>query len=398
MSTDQHATSQLHVQHERAKLVTRQASLDDVETWNSDRRSALKGIAALGLAGVGIDWANAAALTDSHNAQPSAPGGATGVVNVRDYGATGDGVTNDTAAFQAALAVSKVVFVPPGDYILSPSFEITRGTHIFGATARGNTAADYPAFPASRLLFTGNANSGFYSTNGPALLTHGSLRNLAIQTTSNATIKYIIDFRGTLAWTFQNLAIQNTWVDGGGVRSRALSSNPITWLNRAVNLYVRVDEASTRYALDFDWADSNLIGCTFSGGRGSVWRGHGHMNITGCQFYLSHWAGLLLRREVSSAGKISITGCSFDLNAPYGIMVNANIPTGGSAYGLMITGCGFRNPGASFDILFADHPTQVIRGVVVACNVFTDGVTPWKINSTNWEAVFGLNYSNVPGF
>src|SRR5690349_7627382 len=44
-------------------------------------------------------------------------------VNVRDLGATGDGVTNDTTAFQQAAALINsahggMLVIPPGDYIV----------------------------------------------------------------------------------------------------------------------------------------------------------------------------------------------------------------------------------------------------------------------------------------
>jgi hypothetical protein len=50
---------------------------------------------------------------------------ATEIVSVRDYGARGDGVTDDTAAFLAALAAARTVFVPDGHYILSDTIDIT---------------------------------------------------------------------------------------------------------------------------------------------------------------------------------------------------------------------------------------------------------------------------------
>lgn len=41
------------------------------------------------------------------------------IVSVKDFGAVGDGVTDDTAAIQAAQQASKFVWVPPGDYVVT---------------------------------------------------------------------------------------------------------------------------------------------------------------------------------------------------------------------------------------------------------------------------------------
>lgn len=46
------------------------------------------------------------------------------VPTVQDYGAKGDGATDDTTAFQAALAENRVVFVPGGTYVLSDTLII----------------------------------------------------------------------------------------------------------------------------------------------------------------------------------------------------------------------------------------------------------------------------------
>lgn len=59
------------------------------------------------------------------------------VVNVRDFGAVGDGVTDDTEAIEAALAAGagKTVFFPRGNYIVNgeTNFSIQANTAILGA-------------------------------------------------------------------------------------------------------------------------------------------------------------------------------------------------------------------------------------------------------------------------
>ena len=54
-------------------------------------------------------------------------------VNVLDYGATGNGVTNDAAAIQAALDTGNAVYIPQGDYIIGTPLKVqTSHQMIFG--------------------------------------------------------------------------------------------------------------------------------------------------------------------------------------------------------------------------------------------------------------------------
>ena len=61
---------------------------------------------------------------------------ADGVFNVMDYGATGDGTTDDTAAFSSAHtalpAAGGTIYVPPGTYKIS-SVTFTKSVHLLGA-------------------------------------------------------------------------------------------------------------------------------------------------------------------------------------------------------------------------------------------------------------------------
>ncbi|KAI8211142.1 hypothetical protein K4K52_011113 [Colletotrichum sp. SAR 10_76] len=57
-------------------------------------------------------------------------------VHIKDMGVTGDGSTDDTAAFQAALYASqgKILFIDAGSYILTSTIVIPSGTKIVGET------------------------------------------------------------------------------------------------------------------------------------------------------------------------------------------------------------------------------------------------------------------------
>ena len=55
------------------------------------------------------------------------------VPSVKDYGAVGDGVTNDLAAFVAAIAANSIVYVPPGTYLCNGGFNLKSNFKLFGA-------------------------------------------------------------------------------------------------------------------------------------------------------------------------------------------------------------------------------------------------------------------------
>jgi len=65
---------------------------------------------------VTADWLNA---VDAHVFEYTA--------NVKDFGAVGDGVTDDTTAIQAAIDALRVVYFPAGTYLVSSALVVTNG-------------------------------------------------------------------------------------------------------------------------------------------------------------------------------------------------------------------------------------------------------------------------------
>ncbi len=109
-----------------------------------------------------------------------------GIVNVRDYGAKGDGVTDDrariVAANAAAAATRGSVFFPAGNYVVSDYVDVQKETRWYGvgtgssliatgqgkgivryrpgAPGQGTQLASERNFVADNLFFSGTAHSG----------------------------------------------------------------------------------------------------------------------------------------------------------------------------------------------------------------------------------------------
>jgi hypothetical protein len=58
---------------------------------------------------------------------------ASGTADVQQHGAVGDGTTDDTAAFEAALESAALVRVPPGSYVIRRPLSIPPTTHLAGS-------------------------------------------------------------------------------------------------------------------------------------------------------------------------------------------------------------------------------------------------------------------------
>jgi parallel beta-helix repeat protein len=150
--------------------------------------------------------------------QALAAADATGGANVRAFGALGDGVADDTAAFALALAASPAVYVPPGVYLVD-RLAVPAGASIRGA-GRGSvlrlpsqTITDDPDFGGVLNVYgtPGTPITGVYISD---LMIDGNRAGLTIAGTTNALNIEAVDVKDAQRCTFHALTIVNAMSDG----------------------------------------------------------------------------------------------------------------------------------------------------------------------------------------
>jgi parallel beta-helix repeat protein len=134
------------------------------------------------------------------------------VANVKDFGATGDGVTDDRAAIQAAIdnlpAVGGVVFLPPGTYVInSGAVNITKSHVSLIGSGPSQTTIRY------------NTNGHGIAVQGgfPAPISHIYVGRLRILSTGPSDAS--LAGRGTIAFdsakgSVSDSVIEDVFIDG----------------------------------------------------------------------------------------------------------------------------------------------------------------------------------------
>jgi hypothetical protein len=85
------------------------------------------------------------------------------VINIKDYGAKGDGVTNDSAAIASALAAvpasGATVYVPTGVYMVNQTFVVPSNTRIVGAGKNASLIKKSAAVATALFDFSGTGTN-----------------------------------------------------------------------------------------------------------------------------------------------------------------------------------------------------------------------------------------------
>ena len=210
------------------------------------------------------------------------------VDNVLDYGATGDGVTDDTAAIEAAITAAGVggaVYFPQGVYKVSRTLwplnaQTWRGEHNPKYTHDSNPGSACAIVTAS--TFTGRAlierASGVYGVHFSHLCFLGN----GDEATPELHGLHLGDMSAERAWKVQDCSIHG--FSGAGLTGR---------------MHV------------FDMRDCHVARCGY-GLRVTDNNSLTDVRIFGCQFYFNLHGGLCLDSTTRSNGMVSVHGCRFE--------------------------------------------------------------------------------------
>jgi hypothetical protein len=256
---------------------------------------------------------------------PVAGGSPAGVVSVRDFGARGDGVSNDTAAFAAALAAGGRVYVPTGTYLVNNLMAAREGIRLHGdgptTVLRKNAHGPVLTLATSRVVIDNlvvDGAGGRYA--GPGVVAKGvypHLTDMEIRETREACLTFPTTGAGHSAIVTDCLF--SVWQ---GMLGQANQGTAVVWLP---------DDHNPTQASNREFASIHASGCLLfrdAGSENTKW-----VNCTGRNFVISGRPAKLLMsacRLASSGTTITVNGmqCAFTGNAFAGdLVLNMNAGT-----------------------------------------------------------------------
>lgn len=191
----------------------------------------------------------------------------TRIANVLDYGAVGDGTTNNTTAFQDALNTGYPVFVPAGTYLLSTQVTMTANQILYGAD--WNSIIKVTANVRGVVLDSGCRVTGLKFVGA----------GKAAAGTANTGILATAAVGWTIDWCmFQDFAGNPTQNGGGGVCVAALHSSNSDG-GRISNNYFYNNDAGLCFNNRGEYV--TVVGNNFGANTVAVLMGAGNLNING---------------------------------------------------------------------------------------------------------------------
>jgi hypothetical protein len=249
-------------------------------------------------------------------------------VSVKDFGAVGDGTTNDTTAFQAALnsiTTTGTVYVPAGTYKLTSSLSLdiskvqlvgeyatlswaTAASNVVGIQVTSNSATGFTQSPSGisgvSLIGPGGATTATainFNDSGSDQVAYGSFDKIAVTNFYNG-------------FTFNNNAYLLSFYDCNIRVDGACTSDYTSLTNAGERMaFVNCTFSGALYGLICQNPNSSweFVNCSFDCGLYEIYVvGGATINCTNCHF---EYLGSVLYSQTNGSSNpyVTFTGCNF---------------------------------------------------------------------------------------
>ncbi len=193
------------------------------------------------------------------------------VANVKDYGATGNGTTDDLAAFNAAVATGKIIYVPAGIYNITGAVQLLANQKMYGQGRKSiiKQLTDNRAVitavncEISNILFQGKGRDiNFFGSNAGIYISAGS-----------------IGFKIYDCW-FEDFAGANFSSGGGGGIYGELISTGFSNGGQITNCYFTNNSQGINLGVRSEYI--TITACTFGQNKIGLLIQTGNITVTGC--------------------------------------------------------------------------------------------------------------------
>ena len=242
-----------------------------------------------------------------------AASGGDGIYNVKSFGATGDGVTDDQASIQSAIdeATTKeggIVFFPSGDYLIKATLVLTPGVRLMGVSGQDNTTASgIGSTISSQTVATPSVSfTGDGTTNNSSSVEVASLR--------------IIDTGGTPTTAITFTSARNCYVNG--CYFQGFSEASVNLFSGEGNIVDRVMVGSSdAIGIKFSGlskqsqlSNSKIEGCASASGAVEIIGTADGIRVLGNQITNNFGKGIYVSTPLSTTEHIAIENNLFDGN------------------------------------------------------------------------------------
>jgi class 3 adenylate cyclase len=157
-------------------------------------------------------------------------------VSVKDFGAVGDGVTDDTAAIQAAIDAASHVYIPAGTYTISAPLILRKSIRIEGANRISTTIQTNANIPIFKYVSSGYHRLNISNIRGSFPVSYAAPDIFPTNIAFNQTTFLRCDTTdpGNTGWfeqsVFSDIEVYNAWT--------AFENNSGAWDNRFDGIFI----------------------------------------------------------------------------------------------------------------------------------------------------------------